>query len=128
MVHIRPRLVPDARHPITIEPSSEHVVVRAGSTVVAETDRALELREASYRPVLYIPLADVDRSVLRDSTRQTFCPYKGDASYYDVVTADGTTLEAAVWHYPEPFEAMAQIAGHVAFYADRVQIETSPRS
>src|SRR3984957_3557034 len=127
--------MPDARvqlesgpnHPITVEPFDSHVVVRSGSTMIAETDRALELREAAYPAVLYIPLEDVDSVHVRPNELRTWCPYKGQASYYDIVDSDaeGTDLTAAVWYYPEPFAAVASIGGHVAFYADRVAITTS---
>jgi uncharacterized protein (DUF427 family) len=120
-------LEPGPEHPITVEPFSPHVVVRRGSTLIAETDRALELREAAYPPVLYIPLEDVDPHHLRPNQLLTWCPYKGEASYYDLVEsdADGPDLDAAVWYYADPFAAVSSIHGHVAFYADRVAIATS---
>lgn len=127
MTDTRVRLEPGPDHPITVEPLLSHVVVRSGSTVIAETDRALELREASYPPVLYIPLEDVDPAHLRPNELHTWCPYKGEASYYDVVDTDDdrTDLAAAVWYYADPFAAVGSIEGHVAFYADRVAITTS---
>ena len=124
MTDTRTRIEPGPDHPITVEPFSSHVVVRSGSAVIAETDRALELREAAYPPVLYIPLVDVDSRHVRPSELHTWCPYKGEASYYDIVggDGDGTDLEAAVWYYGDPFPAVAGIKGHVAFYADRVEV------
>jgi uncharacterized protein (DUF427 family) len=107
-------------HPITVEPLASRVVVRSGSTVIAETDRALELREAAYPPVLYIPLEDVDPRHVRPNELHTWCPYKGEASYYDIIGIDGSDITAAVWYYDEPFRAVADIKGHVAFYPDRV--------
>jgi uncharacterized protein (DUF427 family) len=112
-------------HPITLEQSSSHVVVRSDSTVIAETNRALEMREASYPPVLYIPLDDVDQRHLRGSEHHTWCPYKGEASYYDVIDGGRTDLTAAVWYYDDPFPAVAEIKGHIAFYPDRVTITSS---
>jgi uncharacterized protein (DUF427 family) len=122
MTDTRPRLEPGPDHPITIRPSASHVSVRQGSTLIAETDRALELREADYPPVFYIPLDDVDQQLLRVSDEHTYCPYKGEASYYDIVPRDGEKLGGAVWFYPEPYRAVDAIGGHVAFYADRVTI------
>jgi len=123
----RLQLEPGPDHPITVESSAFHVIVRSGSTLIAETDRALELREAAYPPVLYIPLEDVDPRHVRPNELHTWCPYKGEASYYDIVNSDdgGTDLNAAVWYYPDPFAAVASIEGHVAFYADRVAIAIS---
>jgi uncharacterized protein (DUF427 family) len=125
---MRLHLTPGPDHPITLERSTAHVVVNSGSVVIAETDAALEMREASYQPVMYIPLEDVDGRHLRRSDHHTYCPYKGEASYYDIVDGSETDLVAAVWHYDEPFPAVADIKGHVAFYADRVTITVTAGS
>jgi uncharacterized protein (DUF427 family) len=122
----RPHLTPGPDHPITLERSASRVVVRHGTVTVAETERALEMREASYPAVLYIPLDDVDQRLLRPSGHHTYCPYKGEASYYDIVGADGTALDAAVWHYDSPYPAVGDIRGHVAFYTDRVTLTVAP--
>jgi uncharacterized protein (DUF427 family) len=114
--------VPGPDHPITIAPTSEHVVVRVGDHVIARTDRALTLAEAGYADVQYVPIEDVDETSLRPSEHKTYCPYKGDASYYTLATHGGGELENVVWTYEEPFDAVREIAGHVAFYADRVEV------
>ena len=126
MTDARPHKTPGPEHPIALELSPSRVVVRSGSVVIAETDRALEMREASYPPVLYIPLDDVDQRLLRPSEHHSYCPYKGEASYYDIIDGKGTDLTAAVWYYDHPFPAVAEIKGHVAFYADRVIITATP--
>jgi uncharacterized protein (DUF427 family) len=113
--------IPDATHPITIEPTSGRVVVRVGDTVVADSTRALSLRESTYPIVYYVPIADVDPTLLRPSSNETYCPFKGDASYYSIVTADAEVTDA-VWTYEQPYDAVSSIAGHLAFYADRVDI------
>jgi uncharacterized protein (DUF427 family) len=110
-------------HPITIDADTVRVVARVGDTVIADTRAALTLREAKYPPVHYIPLDDVVPGTLRPSTSDSYCPYKGDASYYDVVLPDGEVLADAVWTYRTPYPAMDAIAGHVAFYTDRVRVE-----
>ncbi|WP_017588572.1 DUF427 domain-containing protein [Nocardiopsis ganjiahuensis] len=114
--------VPGPDHPVTVEPASGRVVVRVGAQVVARTTAALTLREASYPPVRYVPLADVDSSVLRPSPTTTHCPYKGTAAYYTLELDDGVRLPDALWTYGEPYPWVAEIAGHVAFYPDRVQV------
>lgn len=108
-------------HPITIEPTTERVTVRVAGQVIADTKTALVLREAQLRPVFYIPMSDVDQSAIAPSDSHTYCPYKGAASYYDVLT-DDLRIKDAIWTYPEPYDAVAQIAGHVAFYPSRVEI------
>ncbi|MCW3037667.1 MAG: hypothetical protein JWM17_2979 [Actinobacteria bacterium] len=116
--------VPDANHTITIDAEPVRVVARVGDTVIADTSAAVTLRESGYPPVHYIPLADVVPGVLRPSASHSYCPYKGDASYYDVVLPSGKELVDAVWTYPAPFPAVDAIAGRVAFYTDRVQVTT----
>ena len=118
----RPRLIPDDRHPIDISPARHRILVRAGETMIADTHRALVLREATYKPVLYIPREDADMHLLTRSDRKTYCPYKGDAGYFDLPIA-GAAGSAAVWTYEAPYDAVAAIAGHLAFYPDRVTIE-----
>jgi uncharacterized protein (DUF427 family) len=119
---LRPRLQPSARHPITVTETGRHVTVRVNGEVVADTDNALTLQESTYAAVQYIPLADVNRDVLRRTDTATYCPYKGDASYYSVVTAAGVTVEDAIWTYEQPYEAVAPIAEHVAFYPDKAEV------
>jgi uncharacterized protein (DUF427 family) len=122
----RPVLEPGPDHPITIEPHQGHVTVRRGAAVIAETDLALDLLEASYPVVLYVPLADVDQGALGASDQHTYCPYKGEASYFDIVVGAAETAvdgdAGAIWYYPEPYGAVEAIRDHVAFYADRVAI------
>jgi uncharacterized protein (DUF427 family) len=79
------------------------------------------LREADYPPVQYVPLFDVDAAVIRRTDSHTYCPYKGEASYYSI-TADDAEIEDAIWTYEQPYPAVAEIAGHVAFYPNRVEI------
>jgi len=118
----RPVLEPTANHPITVEPTQAHVTVRVNGEIVAESDEALTLQESTYPAVQYIPSRDVVQSVLRNSDTETYCPFKGDASYYHVVTAAGDTVEDAIWTYEKPYPAVAPIAGHVAFYPDKADI------
>ena len=115
----REQLVPGPDHPITIAETGARVTVRLGDRTIVDTTDALTLQEASYPPVQYIPFSAVDPEVLRASEHQTYCPYKGDASYYSLAV-DGAELTDAVWTYREPYDAVAEIKDHVAFYPDRV--------
>ena len=119
--------IPDATHPITISPTGSRVTVRVGGVTVAQTERALSLAEANYPVAQYIPLEDVDQSLLERTTTQTYCPYKGDASYYTVKTPDGGTETDVIWTYEHPYPSVGEIAGHVAFYADRVTITATAK-
>ncbi len=111
--------IPGPDHPITITPNPKRVVVRVGGRVVADSTAALTLREASYPAVQYIPRQDVDMSALSWSQTQTYCPYKGDASYFSI-PAGGSRAVDAIWTYEAPYESVAAITGHLAFYPDRV--------
>jgi uncharacterized protein (DUF427 family) len=113
--------IPGPDHPITITPSGDHVVVRSGEIAIADSESTLVLREAGHPPVRYIPIADVDRSQLAASELITYCPYKGDASYYSIA-ADTQRGTDAVWFYDDPYPAVAEIKGHVAFYPNRVEL------
>ena len=117
--------IPGPDHPISITANPKRVRVIADGVVIAETTRALTLKEASYPAVQYVPRADAKMDLLSRTDRVTHCPYKGDANYFSVA-ADGRTLENAVWTYENPFPAMADIAGHLAFYPDKVTIEELP--
>jgi uncharacterized protein (DUF427 family) len=111
--------IPGPDHPITIEPNRKRVRVVFNGRVIADTARALTLRETSLRPVQYIPRDDADMRFFVRSAHATHCPYKGDAAYYSL-SVDGRTAENAVWTYEAPYPAMAPIKEHLAFYRDRV--------
>src|SRR5215218_9810393 len=106
-------LVPGPDHPITITPVDTTVTVTWADRVIAKTDDALVLRESTYRPVYYLPLDSVDAEVLRTASHATYCPFKGDASYYSLTDGDQVVANA-VWTYLAPYDAVSEIAGRVA--------------
>ena len=116
----KPRKIPGPDHPITIERNPARVTVIVAGRVIADTRNALILREASYPPVQYIPRADVDMSLLERTQHATYCPYKGDCSYYSIPSG-GAKSANAVWTYEAAYPAVAAINGHLAFYPDRVE-------
>ncbi len=116
--------LPGPEHPISIEPHSGRVKVTRNGVVIADTTKALRLAEAAYPAVLYVPREDADMEKLVRTSRTSHCPYKGDASYFSIGSGEGTA-ENAVWSYETPYPAMAAIAGHLAFYPDKVTIETA---
>jgi uncharacterized protein (DUF427 family) len=111
--------IPGPNHPISIERNPARVVVSVAGHVVADTCSALTLREADYSPVQYIPREDIDLTQLERTNHATYCPFKGDCSYYSI-PADGKKSVNVVWTYENPYPVVAQIKGHVAFYPDRV--------
>jgi uncharacterized protein (DUF427 family) len=114
--------LPGPDHPITITTNPKRVRVTIGDTVIAETAHALTLKEAKYPAVQYVPREDAKMELLQRTDRVTHCPYKGDANYFSI-RADGKVIENSIWTYETPFPAMTQIAGHLAFYPDKVKIE-----
>lgn len=113
-------------HSATVSPADTGYIAKVGETVIARSASAKILQEVNgektYRPVVYFPLDDVNRAVLAPSDHRTHCPIKGDASYYSIA-ANGETLENAAWTYPEPFDMVAGIRDHLAFYPDKVSVE-----
>ena len=107
--------------PITITPIAGTVTVAVGSTVLGESAHALELREAGHRPVIYVPREDIDMRRLVQTDHATKCPWKGQASYFSI-KGDFGMLANAVWSYETPKDDVAAIAGHLAFYPDRVKV------
>jgi uncharacterized protein (DUF427 family) len=123
---------PGPDHPISIQHNRDRVVVSVAGRVIADTRNALTLREADYPAVQYIPREDVDLTQLERTDHATYCPYKGECSYYSV-PAGGEKSVNAVWTYEDPYPAVAQIKGYVAFYPDRVdeiaeQLQTTRES
>ncbi len=119
-------LIPNSEHPIEITANPACVTIHVNGQIVAKSNRALTLVEAKYPPVQYIPAEDVRISSLERTDHKTYCPYKGECSYFSI-PAGGDRSVNAVWTYEEPFDAVREIAGYFAFYPDRVDaIEESP--
>jgi uncharacterized protein (DUF427 family) len=111
--------LPGPEHPISIAPYPKRVRVMFNGRAVADTARALVLRETTYKPVYYIPREDADMASFERTSHATHCPYKGDAAYYSVRVGN-RLAENAIWSYEQPFPAVAAIAGRLAFYPNRV--------
>lgn len=122
----KPMKIPGPDHPITVERHPSRVVVSVAGRAIADSREALALREAGYPAVLYIPRKDVDMAQLTRTDHASYCPYKGDAAYYSI-KAGGERSANAVWTYEAPYEAVAAIKDHLAFYPNRVDaIEEKP--
>jgi len=118
--------IPGPDHPITIAPSRSRIVVSVGGQIIADSVNALTLREAAYPAVHYIPRVDVDMTALARSETHTYCPYKGDASYFSIPIGGERSVDA-IWTYEAPYDAVAGIKNYIAFYPDRVDaIEQRP--
>lgn len=111
--------IPGAEHAISVEPNPMRVRILLRAKVVADTRRALVLREAGLGPVQYIPREDADMSLLERTDHRTYCPYKGDCSYFNLRIGEHLA-ENAVWSYESPYPAVAAIGRHLAFYPNRV--------
>jgi uncharacterized protein (DUF427 family) len=111
--------IPGPEHPITIEPNPARIVVTLAGKIIADTTDALTLNERNHDAVFYIPRKDVEMALLERTSHSTYCPYKGDASYYSIPLGGDRSINA-VWSYEAPFPAMDLIKDHLAFYPDRV--------
>jgi uncharacterized protein (DUF427 family) len=111
--------LPGPDHPITIFPAEGKVRVTVAERIVAESVAALRLEEKGYPPVYYLPRDDVDMSLLVRTTHYSYCPYKGDCTYYSIPIG-GSKSDYAVWTYETPYPAVAEIKEHLAFYPSRV--------
>jgi uncharacterized protein (DUF427 family) len=126
IMNARQPKIPGPDHPITLAANPARVLVRVAGALIADTREALILREASYPPVPYIPRKDVDMKLLQRTDHTTYCPYKGDCSYYSIPIGGERSINA-VWTYETPYPAVAQITDYVAFYPSRVDaIEERP--
>jgi uncharacterized protein (DUF427 family) len=108
----------DPYHRIDIRRTSRHLVVTDGQRIVADTTRPVVLYESGFAPRWYVPRADVDATALVAADGQTFCPYKGLASYYDIGGRRG-----AAWSYPAAWPEVDRIAGYVSFEPDRIDVQ-----
>jgi uncharacterized protein (DUF427 family) len=111
--------IPGLDHRTTISPAVGKVRVAVAGRTVAESTRALRVEEKGYPPVYYLPRNEADMSLLVRTTHYTYCPYKGDCSYYSIPIG-GSQSENAVWTYDRPREAVAGIRDYLAFYPSRV--------
>lgn len=108
-------------HAVDIEEHDGEVVVRIDESEIARTRNALILSESHYEPVFYIPLEDVAEGMTEKSDHSTYCPFKGDASYWHIKTVSGK-IENAIWGYESPYDECRLLKDHVAFYPDKVAI------
>ncbi len=108
-------------HPIIIAPAKGRLVVRWRGRTIADTTRALELREHVYPKVFYIPRTDAVMSFFQRSATETVCPYKGRASYFSLCAGEEADVDA-VWSYEKPLSSVAEIKDRLAFYPDKVAI------
>jgi uncharacterized protein (DUF427 family) len=112
-------------HPIRIETNPNRIHVRLGDRVIADSQRALNLFEAAYPGVRYIPRQDMDMTLLTLTQHKTLCPYKGEASYFTVKTG-AHTADNGVWTYETPKPVAARIAGYLAFDEKRFDLLELP--
>jgi uncharacterized protein (DUF427 family) len=115
----KPVKIPGPDHPISVAPHARRVRVKFNGVIVAETTRALVMEEGGYPNVFYIPREDADQSLLVRTAHATYCPYKGDASYFSIGVGDRVS-ENAIWTYENPYDAVAPIKERLAFYPARV--------
>ncbi|GIL01751.1 MAG: hypothetical protein BroJett030_16500 [Alphaproteobacteria bacterium] len=112
-------------HRITLRPFDGVVTVAWRDRPVARSRRAIQLLEADHPPVFYLPLQDVEDGLLRRSGHASHCPFKGQASYWNLALGDHE-IDNAVWGYETPYDEMLELAGLVAFYTTKVTVSAAP--
>lgn len=109
---------PDYR--VDLVPETQRIKVVFGGVTIADSAAALRVEETGHNPVHYIPEKDLRLDLLRPTQHHTRCPYKGEASYWTIQLPAGKSSENAVWAYPSPYDEVSGLAGHYAFYPNRV--------
>ncbi len=110
---------PDYRGDVETNPDAVRALL--GSTVIAESSRTLLVRETNLEPMIYFPRADVRLQFAERTGHHTFCPFKGEASYW-TFRCTGAPEENVAWSYEDPFHQVAKLANFIAFYQDRVEL------
>lgn len=106
-------------HRVTTEPCAKRIRVTFNGETVADTVSALLLFEPPITPVYYIPLTDIPEAFRQPTKHSTHCPFKGDATYWNITVGD-QVAENALWSYPDPINAVPELKGHAAFYWNRM--------
>lgn len=106
-------------HTVVVEPHPARIRVAFAGETIADSRRALRVREASYPPVVYLPRADVKAECIEKTDHSTYCPFKGHASYYSIRVGD-RVAENAIWSYEDPYDQVAELKDCAAFYLDRI--------
>ncbi len=123
MANPAPGYLKKPEHRVDLLPETRRVRVTFAGVVIADSDAALRCEETGHAPVHYLPASDVRLDLLRPSDHKTYCPFKGDCSYWTIEVAGGgetARSENAVWAYPAPYDEATAMAGHFAFYPSRV--------
>jgi uncharacterized protein (DUF427 family) len=106
-------------HRVDLHPDQAHVRVMFGGKVIADSTDALRVEETGHGPVYYIPAKDMALDLMTKTAHTTYCPFKGNASYW-TINAGGKSAENAIWGYETPYDETAKLAGYYAFYGNRV--------
>lgn len=107
---------------VEIVPTQRHIRVLLGGTVIADSTHAVELLETQHQPVFYLPWSDLDSSVLTRTDTDTYCPFKGHASYWSV-TGAGEIVKDVLWCYQDPYDECRSLKDYVSFYGNKVDVE-----
>ena len=108
--------IPD--YQVVIKPADQHIVVESNGQILAESNNALLVQETRHQDVFYLPMADINLSLLTPTDHTTYCPFKGHASYWSL----DETLVNFVWCYLSPYPEVEKIRSHLAFYEDKVKL------
>jgi len=120
MANLAPGYATRPSHRVDLVPETRRVRVTFAGAVIADSKAALRVEETGHEPVHYLPEKDVRLDLMRPTDHKTYCPFKGDCSYWTVEIGADSKAENAVWGYRKPYDEAAGLAGHYAFYKSRV--------
>jgi uncharacterized protein (DUF427 family) len=119
MTNPAPGWVKKPEHRVNLVPDKHRVRVMFGGKVIADSTATLRCEETGHGPVHYVPAKDMALDLMKKTAHTTYCPFKGTASYWTIDTGNGSA-ENAIWGYEAPYDETTQLAGHFAFYGNRV--------
>lgn len=120
-----PGFAKNPSYPLAVDDAGGRCLALVGERILADSSRALIVRESTYPPVVYFPRADVATILLQTSPNKTYCPFKGNASYFSA-TVNNETIEDIAWFYPAPYREVTAIKNHVAFYSTKASVTRLP--
>ena len=109
------------QHEVILEKTNDNVKVLAGEITIAHTSTPIKVEESRHDNVFYLPLSDVNQDLLSPSETTTYCPFKGTARYWDVITPE-STIRDAIWNYSEPYDECKELTNFVSVYTDKLTL------
>lgn len=112
-----PGFIKHPDHPMELLPLDGTFIVQFDGVEIARSNAVISLKEASYPERLYFPLSSISADILVPTDKETYCPFKGTANYWDL-NVNGQSLKDALWGYMDPYLECASIQKYGCFYTE----------